>query len=57
VAVAEARLQGVHLFCLTVDRQAPRYATRIFGRDYAVLSRAERLPLVLTKLLRQLIGT
>ncbi|HWA56249.1 MAG TPA: VWA domain-containing protein [Gemmatimonadales bacterium] len=57
VAVAEARLQGVHLFCLTVDRQAPRYAPRLFGRDYAVLSRPERLPLVLTTLLRQLIAS
>ena len=27
-AVAEARLQGVHVHCLTVDREAPRYATR-----------------------------
>ncbi|MEP6593277.1 MAG: VWA domain-containing protein, partial [Acidobacteriota bacterium] len=44
MAVAEARLQGLHCFCLTVDREAPRYATRIFGRDFAVLSRAERLP-------------
>ena len=56
VAVAEARLQGVHIFCLTVDREAPRYATRIFGRDFAVLSRAERLPGVLTTLLRDLVG-
>ena len=54
-AVAEARLQGVHVFCLTVDREAPRYATRIFGRDFAVLSRAERLPTVLTALLRDLV--
>jgi nitric oxide reductase NorD protein len=54
-AVAEARLQGVHVFCLTVDREAPRYATRVFGRDFAVLSRAERLPTVLTALLRDLI--
>ncbi len=56
VAVSEARLQGVHVFCLTVDRQAPRYASRIFGRDYAVLPRAERLPLVLTRLLRHLVA-
>ena len=55
MAVAEARLQGVHIYCLTVDREAPRYATRIFGRDFAVLSRAERLPRVLTALLRDLV--
>jgi nitric oxide reductase NorD protein len=55
VAVAEARLQGLHCFCLTVDRQAPRYAARIFGRDFAVLSRAERLPVALTSVLRDLV--
>jgi nitric oxide reductase NorD protein len=55
VAVAEAKLQGVHCFCLTVDREAPRYASRIFGRNYAVLSQAERLPAVLTALLCDLV--
>ncbi len=55
MAVAEARFQSVHVFCLTVDREAPRYATRIFGRDFAVLSRADRLPGVLTGLLRDLV--
>ncbi len=55
MAVAEARLQGLHCFCLTVDREAPRYATKIFGRDFAVLSRTERLPTVLTALLRDLV--
>lgn len=55
MAVEEARLQGVYTYCLTVDRQAPDYATRIFGRDFAVLSRAERLPRVLSGLVRDLI--
>jgi nitric oxide reductase NorD protein len=56
VAVAEARLQGVHCFCLTVDREAPRYATHIFGRShFTVLPRAERLPPVLATLLRDLV--
>jgi nitric oxide reductase NorD protein len=55
MAVAEARYLGVHVHCLTVDREAPRYASRIFGRDYSVLSRPERLPLVLTALLRDLV--
>ena len=31
-AVAEARRQGVKVFCLTVDCEAPRYALRIIGR-------------------------
>lgn len=54
-AVYEARLQGLHCCCLTVDREAPRYAARIFGRDFAVLTRAERLPGALTGLLRDLL--
>jgi nitric oxide reductase NorD protein len=57
-AIAEARRQGVAVFCLTVDREAPRYAGRIFGRaGFAVLHRAEQLPTVLIQVLRQLIRT
>lgn len=55
MAVAEARMQGVHVSCLTVDRQAPTYATRIFGRHFTVLSRPTQLPSVLTSLLRGLV--
>ena len=55
-AVAEARRQGVAVFCLTVDREAPRYAGRIFGRGgFAVLHRAEALPAVLIDVLRHLV--
>jgi nitric oxide reductase NorD protein len=55
-AVAEARRQGATVFCLTVDRAAPRYAARIFGRaGFAVLRRAEELPVVAVEVLRQLI--
>jgi nitric oxide reductase NorD protein len=56
-AVAEARLQGLSPFCLTVDREAPIYLPRIFGAGaYAVLRRAERLPLVLVDVVRQLLS-
>lgn len=55
-AVAEARRQGVTVFCLTVDREAPRYASRIFGGSgFAVLHKAEQLPVVLIEVLRQLV--
>jgi nitric oxide reductase NorD protein len=55
-AVAEARQQGVAVFCLTVDREAPRYAARIFGgAGFAVLHRPAQLPVVLIEALRQLI--
>jgi nitric oxide reductase NorD protein len=55
-AIAEARAQGVHVFCLTVDREAPRYAPRIFGpAGFAVLRRPDQLPEVLVDVLRRLI--
>ena len=55
-AVAEARAQGIHVFCLTVDRDAPRYAPRIFGAaGFAVLRRPDHLVGVLVDVLRRLI--
>jgi nitric oxide reductase NorD protein len=55
-AVAEARLLDVTCFCLTIDREAPSYAVRIFGRNqFSVLPRPERLPAVLPTLLRSLV--
>ena len=55
-AVAEARRQGVTVFCLTVDREAPRYAGRIFGRGgFAVLRRTDELPAVVIDVLRRLV--
>jgi nitric oxide reductase NorD protein len=54
-AIAEARMQGMHAFCVTVDRQAPAYITRIFGPGaYAILRQPERLPAVLIEVLRRL---
>jgi nitric oxide reductase NorD protein len=55
-AVSEARRQGVTVFCLTVDREAPRYAARLFGRTgFAVLHKPEQLPNVVVEVLRQLV--
>lgn len=53
-AFGEARLQGIHAFCLTVDRSAPSYAARVFGSGgYAVLRHPERLPEVLVRVLQR----
>jgi len=55
-SVAEARAQSVDVFCLTVDREAPRYAGRIFGpAGFTVLRRPDQLPEVLVEALRQLL--
>jgi nitric oxide reductase NorD protein len=57
-AVAEAHLQGLVPFCLTVDREAPAYLPAIFGpRGFAVLPRPELLPTVLVEILRSLVTT
>jgi nitric oxide reductase NorD protein len=55
-AAVEARLQRLSTFCVTVDREAPVYLSRIFGpAGYAVLRQAERLPAVLVDVVRQLL--
>ena len=55
-AAVEARLQGLTVFCLTVDREAQVYLPRIFGpAGYAVLRQPERLPSVLVEVVRQLL--
>lgn len=56
-AVEEARAQGVHPFCLTIDRQAARYLPTVFGRgQYALLSRPVELPTVLLDWMRRLVA-
>jgi nitric oxide reductase NorD protein len=55
-AVCEARLQGLHPFCITVDREAPAYLPRIFGPgSYTVLRRAHTLPQALVDVVRRLL--
>jgi nitric oxide reductase NorD protein len=55
-AVAEARLQGLVPFCLTVDRAAPSYLPAIFGPGrFAVLPSPGLLPTVLVDVVRSLV--
>ena len=55
-AVHEARLQGIEVFCLTIDREAPSYMNQIFGPSaYAVLRQPDILPRVLVKVVRRLL--
>ncbi|HEX6994461.1 MAG TPA: hypothetical protein VF339_09995 [Gammaproteobacteria bacterium] len=56
-AVAEARLQGIFPFCLTIDRHAASYLPRVFGaHQYALLPDPARLPEVLVEWLKRLIA-
>ncbi|HJU71494.1 MAG TPA: VWA domain-containing protein [Paucimonas sp.] len=54
-AVIEAQLQGISLFCLTIDRHAAAYLPQVFGaRRYALLPRPELLPTVLLDWIKRL---
>lgn len=54
-AVVEARLLGVEVFCLTVDREGSTYLPRMFGpHGYAVLPEVRELPERLVDLYRRL---
>jgi nitric oxide reductase NorD protein len=56
-AIAEARAGGVHPFCLTVDRKASAYLTRIFGEPgHMILRQADQLPLALVRVVRQILA-
>jgi nitric oxide reductase NorD protein len=55
-AVIEAKLQGVNVFCLTVDRQASSYLPSVFGaHQYALLPRPQQLPVVLVEWMQRLL--
>jgi nitric oxide reductase NorD protein len=55
-AVTEAKLQGIHSFCLTVDRQGASYLPLVFGTsNYALLPRPELLPTVLLEWMKRLL--
>jgi nitric oxide reductase NorD protein len=54
-AVAEARLQGIHLFCLAIDRHGSTDLARMFGpHGYSILWDIAQLPQRLPELYRRL---
>jgi nitric oxide reductase NorD protein len=57
-AVAEAKLQGIHLFCLTIDRQGSIYLPQMFGpHGYSILWDITQLPQRLPELYRRITTT
>jgi len=55
MALQEARRQGVHPFCITVDPQGQSYLARMYGESgYTVISDVEALPERLTRIYRRL---
>lgn len=56
-AVNEAKLQGIHPFCLTIDRQASAYLPAVFGvHQYALLPEPALLPTVLLEWMKRLLA-
>lgn len=55
-SVTEANLQGIHCFCLTIDRQAASYLPRIFGAGgYGLLTKPELLSSALLDWMKRLV--
>ena len=55
VALVEARQQGIHPFCITVDPHGHEYLARMYGEaGYTVIDRTEALPARLPLIYRRL---
>jgi nitric oxide reductase NorD protein len=45
MALIEASGQGIHPFCITIDREAQSYLPRLFGRvNYIIIDNVKKLP-------------
>ncbi len=55
MALREARRQHIHPFCITVDRQAQRYLSRMYGQvQYTIIDQVSALPHRLPNIYRRL---
>jgi nitric oxide reductase NorD protein len=54
-ALREARREGIHPFCVTIDSEADRYVRRMYGDvEYTVIDRVESLPARLPRIYQRL---
>jgi nitric oxide reductase NorD protein len=54
-ALLEAKRQGIHAFCITIDREAKDYLPRMYGDvNYALVDDVSKLPLRLADIYRRL---
>ena len=55
VALREARQQGLHPFCITIDREADGYVRRMYGDvQFAVIDHLEAFPMRLPRIYQRL---
>jgi hypothetical protein len=55
-AVQELDQEGIYTYCINLDPKADEYVADIFGQNYMVIDRVERLPEKLPKLFMALTG-
>jgi nitric oxide reductase NorD protein len=54
-ALYEARMAGVHAFCITIDEEGPDYLPHMYGAaNYAVIDEVAKLPLKVSDIYRKL---
>ncbi len=54
-ALREARISGIHPYCITIDREASRYVTEMYGEiRYTIIDRVDSLPQKLPRIYRRL---
>ncbi len=54
-ALLEAKEQGIHSFCITIDRQASSYLSRMYGEaKYIIINDVRELPHRITEIYRML---
>jgi nitric oxide reductase NorD protein len=54
-ALFEARLDGIHPFCITIDEQGPDYLPHMYGAaNYALVADVSRLPAKVSEIYRRL---
>jgi len=44
MAVKELDQQGIYTYCINLDPQADDYVADIFGKQYTVIDKVEKLP-------------
>jgi len=55
MALREARMAGIHPYCITIDREASRYVTEMYGDvNHTIIDRVASLPERLPRIYRRL---
>jgi nitric oxide reductase NorD protein len=54
-ALLEAKYEGIHPFCITIDSEAKMYLPRMYGTvNYTVIDKVQQLPIKVSEIYRKL---